>query len=122
MMKTNKLKQWIKSVNDYIHKSGECQDIHIDEFITLDINNKEKFFKQVLLFAEYIQKNYLDIVKKDLKVWIYLSLNSSTNYILGVPRTYDELINRIDTSYPPELVVYKEFEKGDFNRVEIYRS
>lgn len=121
-MKTEKIKEWLDIACKCIFNPGDSQDIHINEFINIEPNDKEQIVQDSLILANYIRTHFLDIVKEDCRLYLYIALNSDSNSILGVPRSYNSLLNRIDTSYPPELVLYKEFGQREFNKVELYKS
>lgn len=121
-MKNIKIKEWLDLASKNIVNPGDSQDIHINELVAFEFYNKEHLFNEVLILANSLKINFLHEIEEDLRLFLYVALDSNSNSISGVPRTYSSLINRIDISYPPELVLYKEFEKKEFNKVELYKS
>lgn len=121
-MEKEKVKEWLDNAIKNICNPGDIQDVHIDDLLGINYSDSKKMFEEILKLAQQIQANFTESIKDDNRLYFYIALNIDSNVILGVPRDYDSLLKRIDINYPPELVLYKEFERDNFNKVELYKS
>jgi len=121
-MENIRISEWLDKASVNIIKPGDLQDIHIDEIINFEIDDKESLFIEVLEIAKCIKTSLIKKIREDCRLYLYVALESDSNSILGVPRTLSSLVSRVDLTHPPELVLYKEYEETEFNKVELYKS
>lgn len=121
-MEKKKVKEWLDMAFKNVCNPGDIKDIHIDDLLGLNYSDSKNMFEGILKLAKQIQANFADRIIDGYILYIYIALDSDSNAILGVPRDYVSLLNRIDINYPPELVLYKVFERDSFSKIELYKS
>lgn len=120
-MEYKKIEAWLNNAILNLDGEGDCQDIHIDEFIHIGKTRRE-LFKSAFEVAEYIKENLIKQMDTNQRLYILIPLKSESPILKGVPRNINLLLNQIDCNYPPELVLYNEFISTEYYNVELYKS
>lgn len=117
-----RVKLWLLEAIDKTALDGITRDSHIDEFVAYQNANRQKAFEQCYLIINSVASALTHRDTKNLGIYLHIDLISDKPTWCGRPRNSIELIDLIELSLIPELIVYKPTESGAVLVNEFYRS
>jgi len=121
-MKKTEIKTWLSSAIDEVKTTGNACDIHVDEFISPNINSSEDLFYDSLMIFNKICQVAVEFDIKDLELYLHIDLKNNLNKLHGVYSNISELIESIDIGSMPEIILYKPVLPTTPPPIEFYRS
>lgn len=124
MDKTDILINWTNKTILNLLETGDSNSIHFSDLFDFNYENSKEFIYKVLELSSKLKNSICKQINPSFEMYIHLALldDEEITNIVGVPRSFDDLLEIIDVSFSPDIILYKKTDSGISNDFEYYRS